>query len=156
MEDIEMKTITYNTETHVLVPREPSEDHLNSIAKRDRHDFGFLTEQQQSNLRSFAKQIYEESIGLGFFKLPQPEPVESEPVAWWNGKETAFFEHEVDGPVGEVCIPLYTTPQPDRTAELEAALKVVSALLHEYKMGNTYKNKFVEEALAKINEVLKP
>ena len=30
-----------------------------------------------------------------------------EPVAWWNGKETAFFEHEVDGPFGEVTIPLY-------------------------------------------------
>ena len=79
---------------------------------------------------------------------------------------------------------LYTTPQPGRVveletettklkldlltsygesgelsgkvAELEKALKVVSVLLHEYKMGNTYKNKFVEEALVKINEVLKP
>jgi len=37
---------------------------------------------------------------------------ENEPVAWWNGKETAFFEHEVDGPVGEVRIPLYTLPPP--------------------------------------------
>ena len=47
------------------------------------------------------------------------------------------------------------TPQPDRVAELEAALKVVSVLLHEYKMGNVYKNKFVEEAIAKIEGVLK-
>ena len=35
---------------------------------------------------------------------------QNEPVAWWNGKETAFFEHETDGPVGEVKIPLYTYP----------------------------------------------
>ena len=35
---------------------------------------------------------------------------QNEPVAWWNGKETAFFEHETDGPVGEVKIPLYTIP----------------------------------------------
>ena len=47
------------------------------------------------------------------------------------------------------------TPQPDRVVELEKALKVVSDLLHEYKMGNTYKNKFVEGALAKIEGVLK-
>ena len=33
-----------------------------------------------------------------------------EPKAWWNGKETAFFEHETDGPVGECSIPLYATP----------------------------------------------
>jgi len=33
-----------------------------------------------------------------------------EPVGWWNGKETAFFEHETDGPVGEVSIPLYPAP----------------------------------------------
>ena len=37
---------------------------------------------------------------------------EQEPVAWWNGKETAFFEHETDGPIGEVSIPLYLHPQP--------------------------------------------
>lgn len=35
---------------------------------------------------------------------------QNDPVAWWNGKETAFFEHETDGPVGEVKIPLYTIP----------------------------------------------
>lgn len=37
---------------------------------------------------------------------------EQEPVAWWNGKETAFFEHETDGPIGEVSIPLYLHPVP--------------------------------------------
>ena len=38
---------------------------------------------------------------------------------------------------------------------LKSALKVVSALLHEYKMGNAYKNKFVEEAITTIEGVLK-
>ncbi|OHD24964.1 MAG: hypothetical protein A2Y38_20260 [Spirochaetes bacterium GWB1_59_5] len=35
---------------------------------------------------------------------------ELKPVAWWNGKETAFFEHETDGPVGEARIPLIPLP----------------------------------------------
>lgn len=32
-----------------------------------------------------------------------------EPVAWWNGKETAWFEHELDGnlPPDDAKIPLY-------------------------------------------------
>ena len=38
---------------------------------------------------------------------------------------------------------------------LKSALKVVSALLHEYKMGNACKNKFVEEAITTIEGVLK-
>ncbi len=41
------------------------------------------------------------------------------------------------------------------TIALKSALKVVSALLHEYKMGNAYKNKFVEEAITTLEGVLK-
>ena len=33
-----------------------------------------------------------------------------QPVGWWNGKETAWFEHETDRPVDDCTIPLYTTP----------------------------------------------
>ena len=45
---------------------------------------------------------------------PQPniQPVKQEPVAWWNGKETAWFEHELCGwqaPDG-CTIPLYAAP----------------------------------------------
>lgn len=36
-----------------------------------------------------------------------------EPVAWWNGKETAWFEHELDGykPPPDATIPLFTEAQ---------------------------------------------
>jgi len=33
-----------------------------------------------------------------------------EPVGYWNGKETAWFEHETDRPVGDCTIPLYASP----------------------------------------------
>ena len=54
-----------------------------------------------------------------------------EPVAWWNGKETVWFEHELitDGPVGECSIPLYAAPVscatscPDAKAILETERK---------------------------------
>lgn len=36
-----------------------------------------------------------------------------EPVAWWDGKETAWFEHELDGykPPPDATIPLFTEAQ---------------------------------------------
>lgn len=44
-----------------------------------------------------------------------------EPIGWWNGKETAYFEHETDGPVGEVNIPIYLHPQLTEQDKLDAA-----------------------------------
>ena len=40
------------------------------------------------------------------------QQAEQEPVAWWNGKETAWFEHELCGhPAPDGCtIPLYAAP----------------------------------------------
>ena len=32
------------------------------------------------------------------------------PIGWWNGRETAWFEHESNGSVDDCTIPLYTTP----------------------------------------------
>ena len=32
------------------------------------------------------------------------------PVAWWNGRRTAWFDFEVDRPLDECKIPLYTAP----------------------------------------------
>ena len=35
-----------------------------------------------------------------------------DPIAWWNGKETAFFEHEFEGKLPEPwTIPLYKLPE---------------------------------------------
>lgn len=51
---------------------------------------------------------------------------QNKPVAWWNGKETAFFEHETDGPVGEVKIPLYTFPPTAEQIANETAEAIAS------------------------------
>ena len=32
------------------------------------------------------------------------------PVAWWNGRRTAWFDFEVDRPLDECKIPIYTAP----------------------------------------------
>jgi hypothetical protein len=52
-----------------MVPITPTDEHLNSIIIRMRHDFGLLTPEQQHNLRQQARQIYEECIGEGFYQI---------------------------------------------------------------------------------------
>lgn len=61
---------------YVVVPVEPTPEHIDSIAMRYRHDFGLLPEDQRDNLRRFARQLYEECTGQGFYKLAAPAPVE--------------------------------------------------------------------------------
>lgn len=63
-------------EGHVVVPVEPSDGHLDSMAMRMRHDFGLLPEYLKSRFRSDARQLYEECTGQGFYKLAAPAPVE--------------------------------------------------------------------------------
>ena len=51
-------------------------------------------------------------IALATIREVLAQPVKQEPVAWWNGKETAWFEHELCGwqaPDG-CTIPLYAAP----------------------------------------------
>ena len=75
---------------------------------------------------------------------PQPEPVESEPAMW-------LMKHIRSGDLAQAkpnqkalhpymwsdAFPLYyTTPQPDRTAELEAALKVARDGIDEFLVAN--------------------
>jgi hypothetical protein len=65
---------------------------------------------------------------------------QGEPVGYWNGKETAWFEHELCGhPAPDDCtIPLYTTP-PSVEAAIKAtkekAAKVCEELAPEYEEG---------------------
>ena len=136
-----MKTITYNPETHVLVPREPNSVMVNR-AQAKANTAGMWINYKKLEL----------FIAEAISAAPQPEPVESEPIAWWNGKETVFFEHEVDGPVGEVRIPLYATPQPDRTAELESeTTKLKLDLLTSYGESEELSGKVAElEAALKV------
>ena len=93
-------------------------------------------------------------------RLQVTEPVDVEPAMW-------VMKHIRSGDLAQAkpnqkalhpymwsdAFPRYTTPQPDRTAELEAALKVARDALRYYG-GDKY-GTFANEAYAKINEVLK-
>ena len=177
-----MKTITYNPETHVLVPREPSQDMIDAMPPVE--EIGYWA-------------MYEAAIAAA----PQPEQVESEPVPDFRGYAAlgtgqyllnacpatedlpaelvisiATEEEKADRVIGDLKVvepgteidpssmavrlaffsvsgldaleqQLHilreesfsnTTPQPDRTAELEAALKVARDDIHSAKLdGDT-------------------
>ena len=40
------------------------------------------------------------------------------PIGWWNGRETAWFEHESNGSVDDCTIPLYIIPPQREWVEL--------------------------------------
>jgi|GEM_PF-4087016 len=52
---------------HKLNP-EPDPNLIDSMAMRYRHDFGLLSKEQQDTIRTTMKQIWEEVVGLGFYK----------------------------------------------------------------------------------------
>ena len=227
-EDIEMKTITYNPETHVLVPKgmmyELPELPMPIKGKFSKDLFdGF-------QMHQYAMRYLDEAIAAA----PQPEPVDVGSVGWKHdcaalcandielwidrcphcGKprhnhpptddellnkaeqvesEPAMWlmKHIRSGDLAQAkpnqkalhpymlsdAFPLYTTPQPDRTAELEAALKVARDGIDEFLVANDptefgcacdlsvgylcgpchadMQQEPLKIALAKINEVLK-
>lgn len=214
-----MKTITYNPETHVLVPIEPSEEMLQAALRANmQHVIDCINDPAKSKdigSEETCKQTYRSRYASMIAAAPQPEAVDVEPVAmvdhhcecginWYNGNDTkikcgtelyttpqpepvesepvAFVQADPDGhlmlteitktkdaqqldawdkQMGWNAVPLYTTPQPDRTAELEAALRVARDALNTcewYSPGScwVFDAEKVEEALAKINEVLNP
>ncbi len=86
--------------------------------------------------------------------LNKAEQVESEPFGYYeNGRFSVITDggpdkyRERKGYQGAI----YTTPQPDRTAELEAALSKFKDALFDVLIQDMSRDK----ALAKINEVLK-
>ncbi len=136
-----MKTITYNPETHVLVPREPTRAMCDAALAFD----------DNKPLNDWGKIVsitYEETYSAMLAAAPQPEPnhnwcagcspdncsgcgaepVDSEPAMW-------VMKHIRSGDLAQAkpnqkalhpymwsdAFPRYTTPQPDRVAELEAA-----------------------------------
>lgn len=160
-------TITYDPETHVLVPREPN-------VKMAGAGWDDAIEHEADNIDIYdIAAIYRTMIA----SAPQPEPVESEPVAYYDPQERGFYwamPTKIDAPITVMVkpIPLYTTPQPDRTAELEAALKVAHENLDAIRFAvepyddikpRDWKSdranlrdahQCAKQALAKINEVL--
>ena len=150
-----MKTITYNPETHVLVPREPTRD---MVIAGTHQRFRDSYDAEEDCFRAMIE------------AAPQPEPVESEHVTWMN--TNGAFNHmkktEKDALHVEAMSKLTEMirtaqkPQPDRTAELEAALKVARDALNDCEGAldecRDYPITYdaILEALAKINKVLKP
>lgn len=64
---------------YVMVPKVPSQAHLNSIAMRYRHDFYLLNDAQKDSALATARQMYEECSGQGFYTLPAgPQKVKGE------------------------------------------------------------------------------
>ena len=193
-----IKTITYNPETHVLVPREPTRAMCAAA-------LAFENNKPLNEWGMIVSNTYEETYSAMVSAAPQPEPnhnwcagcspdncpgcgaglVESEPAMW-------VMKHIRSGDLAQAkpnqkalhpymwsdAFPRYTTPQPDRVAELEAALKVARDgidkflvandptefgcacdLSVNYLCGPCHADKQQEPlkiALAKINEVLKP
>ena len=134
-----MKTITYNPETHVLVPREPSQGMIDAMPPVE--EIGYWA-------------MYEAAIAAA----PQPEPNHN----WCAGCSPDNCPGCGTEPVA------YTTPQPDRTAELEAALKVARDAIDALRNGlKWYQDAYpdsiseadheeiakVDAAIDKINEV---
>ena len=144
-----MKNIIYNPETHVLVPREPSEEMLQAAT----------ADSCWENMNPPPSTAYRLMIAAA----PQPEQVDSAPRAYYDPQERGFYwamPTKIDVPITVMVkpIPLYTAPQPDRAAELEAALKVARDTIKYYSIvcGEDDQPTPAKEALAKINEVLKP
>ena len=115
-----MKTITYNPETHVLVSRDLIDD-----AKQ------IFCSDVEPNTNGDCIDVIEWFSATLEAAAPQPEPVDSEPVAsgWFEGndlKALCFNDMPTFKPKfcpDAIKKPLYTTPQPDRTAELEEAIQ---------------------------------
>ena len=107
-----MKTITYNPETHVLVPREPSQGMIDAMPPVE--EIGYWA-------------MYEAAIAAA----PQPEPVDVEPAMW-------VMKHIRSGDLAQAkpnqkalhpymwsdAFPRYTTPQPDRVTTKESYVEL--------------------------------
>ena len=130
---------------YVLVPREPTEAMLKSMAVRYDHGLGVpgyydqpmfvglqLSHAQrfESTLRTM-RQLYEEATGQGFCTIPQPAP-QGEPVAWRITDGEGGYAHREPPPsafdvewakrYGRNFEPLYAHPDP-RVAELSAEVE---------------------------------
>ena len=99
---------------------------------------------------------------LKAFKEKNTPPVvpQGEPVGYWNGKETAWFEHELCGhPAPDDCtIPLYTTPPTASQAARQmrdAAVKVCREycqhLLYDHDIRkNWHRTKLMNDTYADL------
>ena len=163
-----MKTITYNPETHVLVPREPSQGMIDAMPPVEEIGYWAMYEAAIAaapqpepvdvgsvGWKHDCAALCANDIELWIDRCPhcgkprhnhpptddellnKAEPVDSEPAMW-------VMKHIRSGDLAQAkpnqkalhpymwsdAFPRYTTPQPDRTAEL-AALKAVNESLRK-------------------------
>ena len=132
-----MKTITYNPETHALVPIEPSDE----MIKAGKDVFCDPSDHSEEAASNDYRNVFKWMIAAAPQPEPNPnwcagcspdncsgcwaEPVDSEP-AMWVMKHIRSGDLAQAKPNQKALHPrmwsqahLYTTPQPDRTAELE-------------------------------------
>ena len=157
-----MKTITYNPETHVLVPREPSEEMCDAAT----------ADSCWEDMNPPPSVAYR----LMLAAAPQPEPL-GEPFSTIlrenldslyedDGKPPkpvdvgSVAEHELQDTRCECCGYMTyhrehmgciraSAPQPDRVVELEVAMKVALAALKDFDYDKRM------EAIARIEGVMK-
>ena len=81
-----MKTITYNPETHALVPREPSEEMLQAALRANmQHVIDCINDPTKSKdigSEETCKQTYRSRYASMVAAAPQPEPVDVGSVGW--------------------------------------------------------------------------
>lgn len=155
-----IKAIAYNPETHVLVPREPSEEMLQAALRANmQHVIDCINDPAKSKdigSEETCKQTYRSRYASMIAAAPQPEPNHNwcagcspdncsgcgaAPAAYiFKPNNELLWPNEVDQNVfasdPEDYDLLYTTPQPDRVAELEAALKVARDGIDEFLVAN--------------------
>lgn len=56
----------------VALPKVPDPALINSMAMRYRHDFGLLDQREQDSIRTTMRQLWEEVVGLGFYRAAAP------------------------------------------------------------------------------------
>ena len=140
-----MKTITYNPETHVLVPREPSEEMQAAME----------AQWEAGSYVDMAKREW----GAAIAAAPQPEPVDVEPAMW-------VMKHIRSGDLTQAepnqkalhpymwsdAFPRYTTPQPEFGCACDLSVGYLCGPCHADKLRAELAEK--DEVIAEAGEML--
>jgi hypothetical protein len=107
------------------------QDHIRDATKKVQGKWVGLTHDEIMEMTCHESLIKYFEAKLKEKNTPQVVP-QGEPVGYWNGKETAWFEHELCGhPAPDDCtIPLYTTPPEAVEAAIEATKEKAIVELH--------------------------
>jgi hypothetical protein len=112
---------------------------IDSMAMRYRHDFGLLDESQKEAIRTTMKQLWEEVVGLGFYK---PNKVKSQlGGVEWLEQEIKKLNISVDGATQVSAIRIIETAK-----QIEKEQKETAKILGHQE---GYKRGYLQHALDK-------